>query len=82
MKQPRSTESRIVSIPKPGDAWVPMKDRCRQAGISPATYYQWKSEYGGMEASDPRRVKGLEGENAKPKRLCAELALDDVAIRI
>ena len=54
---------------------------CRQAGISTATYYQWKSKYGGMEASDLRRVKDLEAENAKLKRMYAELALDNAAMK-
>ena len=55
--------------------------RIRQAGISTATYYQWKSKYGGMEASDLRRVKDLEAENAKLKRMYAELALDNAAMK-
>ena len=58
-----------------------MKDLCRQAGISTATYYQWKSKFGGMEASDLRRVKDLEAENAKLKRMYAELALDNAAMK-
>ena len=63
------------------DAGVPVKDICRQAGISVATYYQWKSKYGGMEASDLRRVKELEAENAKLKRMYAEQALDIAAMK-
>ncbi len=60
MKKSKFSETQIVSILKQGDAGVPVKDLCRQAGISSATYYQWKSRYGGMEASDLRRVLGLE----------------------
>ena len=60
---------------------MPVKDLCRQAGISAPTYYQWKSKYGGMEASDLRRVKDLEAENAKLKRMYAELALDNAAMK-
>ena len=60
---------------------MPIKDLCRQAGISTATYYQWKSKYGGMEASDLRRVKDLEAENAKLKRMYAEQALDIAAMK-
>ena len=56
-----------------------VKDRCRQAGISVATTYQWKSNYGGLDASELRRVKELEAMNAKRKRLVAELSLDRVA---
>ena len=60
---------------------MPVKDICRQAGISTATYYQWKSKYGGLEASELRRVKELEVENSKLKRMYAELALDNVAMK-
>jgi hypothetical protein len=58
-----------VAILKQADAGVPIKDICRQASISSATYYQWKSTYGGMEASDLKRVKELEAENSKLKRM-------------
>lgn len=78
MKKSRFTESQIVTILKQADAGIPVKDICRQAGIGVATYYQWKSKYGGMEASDLKRVKDLEAENAKLKRMYAELALDNV----
>lgn len=81
MKKSRFTETQIVSILKQGDAGVPVKDLCRQAGISPATYYQWKSKYGGMDASDLRRVKELEAENSRLKRMYAELALDNAAMK-
>jgi putative transposase len=54
---------------------------CRQAGISQATYYQWKSKYGGMDASDLKRVKELEAENARLKRLYADLALENAAMK-
>ena len=60
---------------------MPVKDLCRQAGISPATYYQWKSRYGGMDASDLKRVKELEAENSRLKRMYAELALDNAAMK-
>lgn len=81
MKKSRFTESQIVTILKQADAGIPVKDICRQAGISVPTYYQWKSKYGGMEASDLRRVKDLESENAKLKRMYAELALDNAALK-
>jgi putative transposase len=58
-----------------------VKDVCRQAGISVASYYQWKSKYGGMEASDLKRVKELEAENGRLKRMYAELALDNAAMK-
>lgn len=81
MRTSKFTETQIISILKQVDAGVPVKDICRQAGISTATYYQWKSKYGGLEASELRRVKELEVENAKLKRMYAELALDNVAMK-
>lgn len=81
MKKSRFTETQIVSILKQADAGVPVKDLCRQAGISQATYYQWKSKYGGMDASDLKRVKELETENARLKRLFADLALENAAMK-
>jgi putative transposase len=81
MKKSKFSETEIVSILKQGDAGAAVKDLCRQAGISTATYYQWKSKYGGMEASDLKRVKELESENARLKRLYAELALDNAAMK-
>jgi putative transposase len=81
MKKSRFTETQIVSILKQADAGVPVKDVCRQAGISVPTYYQWKSKYGGLEASDLKRVKELEAENAKLKRLYADLALENAAMK-
>lgn len=81
MRTSKFSESQIVSILKQADAGVPVKDLCRQAGISTATYYQWKSKYGGLEASELRRVKELEAENAKLKRMYAEMALDNAALK-
>ena len=68
MKTSRFTETQIVSILKEADAGGPVKDLCRRHGISPATYYKWKSKYGGMEASDLKRVKELEAENLTHRR--------------
>jgi len=81
VKKSKFTETQIIAVLKQGDAGVPIKDLCRQAGISSATYYQWKSKYGGMEASELRRVKELEAENSKLKRMYAELALDNAAMK-
>ena len=81
MKKSRFTETQIVSILKQADAGVPVKDVCRQAGISQPTYYQWKSKYGGMDASDLKRVKELETENSRLKRLYADLALENAAMK-
>lgn len=60
---------------------MPVKDICRQADISVPTYYKWKSKYGGLEASELRRVKELEAENSRLKRMYAELALDAAAMK-
>ena len=58
-----------------------MTDICREHGISSATYYQWKSKYGGLEASDLKRLRDMEAENAKLKKMYAELALENAAIK-
>ena len=81
MKKSRFTETQIVSILKQADAGVPVKDICRQAGISTPTYDQWKSKCGGMGASDRKRVKELEAENSRLKRLYADLALENAAMK-
>ena len=81
MKKSKFSETQIVAILRQGDGGLPIKDLCRQCGLSTATYYQWKSKYGGMEASDLRRVKELEAENAKLKRMYAEQALDIAAMK-
>lgn len=81
MKSSKFTETQVVSILKQADAGVPVKDICRQAGISAATYYAWKAKYGGLDASELRRVKELEAENSKLKRMYAELALDNAAMK-
>ena len=81
MRTSKFSETQIVSILKQADAGVAVKDICRQAGISTSTYYQWKSKYGGLEASELRRVKELEAENAKLKRMYAEEALNIAAMK-
>lgn len=81
MKKSKFSESQIVAILKQADAGLPVKDTCRQAGISSATYYQWKSKYGGLEVSELRRIKELEAENAKLKQMFAELSLDNAAMK-
>ena len=75
MKKSRFTESQIVSILKESDAGMKVEEVCRRYGISSATYYNWKSKYGGMEASDVKRLKELEEENSRLKRMYADLSL-------
>ena len=81
MKRSRFTEQQIVAALKEADAGVTVRDLCRRHGISPATYYQWKSKYGGLEASDLKRMKELEAENSRLKRLYAEVSLENAALK-
>ncbi len=69
------TESQIVTILKEAEAGMPVKDICRKYGISNSTFYKWREKYGGMEASDVRRLKELEEENRRLKQMYAELSL-------
>jgi len=81
MKRSRFTETQIVSILKEADAGMAVKEICRKHGISDATYYNWKPKYGGMEASDLKRMKELESELSQYKRMYAELARENDAMR-
>lgn len=81
MKRSRFTETQIISILKEADAGAKVKDLCRKHGISDATYYNWKSKYGGMEASDLKRMKELEKELSQFKRMYADLARENDAMR-
>lgn len=81
MKKTRFTESQIVSILKEVDAGFKVEDICRKNGISNATYYNWKSKYGGMEASDVKRMRELQEENDKLKKMFAELSLENAALK-
>ena len=81
MKKSRFSEQQIISILKQADAGVKVHDICRQHGISDATYYKWKSKYGGMEASDIKRLREVEAENSKLKRMFADLALENRALK-
>jgi putative transposase len=81
MRTSRFTESQIVAILKEADSGVPIKDVVRSHGISVPTYYKWKSRYGGMDVAELARVRELEQENAKLKRMYADLALENAAIK-
>ena len=81
MKRGRFTETQIVSILKEADAGAKVKDICRQHGISDATYYNWKSKYGGMQASDLKRLKEAEAELSQYKKMYAELARENYALK-
>lgn len=81
MRTSRFTESQIVAILKEADSGVPIKDVVRNHGISVPTYSKWKSRYGGMDVAELARVRELEQENAKLKRMYADLALENVAIK-
>lgn len=81
MKKSKFSESQIVAILKEADAGMLVKEICRKHGISSPTYYSWKSKYGGMEASDLKRTKELESENARLKRMHADLALENAAMK-
>jgi putative transposase len=81
MKRSRFTETQIISILSEADAGLPIKELCRKHGISDATYYNWKSKYGGMSASELKRLRETEAENAKLKRMYADLALENTALK-
>ncbi|ADD68229.1 transposase IS3/IS911 family protein [Denitrovibrio acetiphilus DSM 12809] len=81
MKRSRFSETQIVKILKEAESGRQVKDICREHGISDATYYNWKSKYGGMEASDIKRLKELEEENRKLKQMFADLSLENTALK-
>lgn len=81
MKRSRFTDQQIVGVLKQAESGVPVKKLCRKHGISDANLCNWKARYGGMGASDLERLKELEAENAKLKKMYADLALENDAIR-
>jgi len=81
MKRTRFTEEQIIGILREQEAGGKTADVCRKHGISQTTFFKWKSKYGGLEVSDARRLKTLEDENAKLKRLLAEAMLDNAMLK-
>lgn len=81
MKKSRFTEEQIVGILKQGEAGRATAELCREHGISPATFYNWKAKYGGLEVSEAQRLKQLEEENRKLKRIVADQAMDLVMLK-
>lgn len=77
----RFTEEQIIGVLKEAEAGMKVADVCRKHGISDATYYNWKAKFGGMTVSDAQRLKALEAENSKLKRLLAESLLDNAALK-
>ena len=81
MRRSRFTEEQIVGILKEQEAGAQTAELCRRHGISEQTFYTWKKKYGGMDVSEARRLKQLEDENGRLKRLVADQALDNVMLR-
>ena len=81
MRKSRFTEAQIIGMIKEQEAGLPTAELCRKHGLSPATFYKLKAEFGGMELSDANRLKQLEAENAKLKRLVADVMLDNVVLK-
>ena len=81
MRSSRFKEEQIIAILREQEAGTPTADVCRRHGVSTATFYKWKAKYGGLEVSDARRLRVLEAENAKLKKLLAEAMLDNVMLK-
>ena len=81
MKRTRFTETQIIAILKEADSGMQVKELCRKHGVSDQTYYNWKSKYGGMEASDLKQMKELERELSQMKRMYADIALENRALK-
>lgn len=81
MRKTKYTENQIINLLKAVEAGRLVKDVCREQGISEPTYYNWKAKYGGMEASDIKRLKSLEEENRRLKQMYANLSLENIALK-
>ncbi len=75
------TEAQIVASIKKQESGIPVKDICREVGISDATFYNWKAKYGGMEASDVAKMRELEKENSELKKMFAEMSMENRALK-
>ena len=82
MKKSKFSDSQIMDALRRVEAGLPVPDLCREVGISTATFYKWRAKYGGMEADEARRLKDLEVENARLKKLLAEAHLDLEALKV
>lgn len=82
MKKSRFTEDQIIGFLKQAEAGLSVAEVCRQGGFSDATFYKWRAKYGGMEATDAKRLNQLEQENARLKKLLAEAHLDIEALKV
>lgn len=81
MKKSRFSEEQIISFIKEAEAGMPVAELCRKHGFSDASFYKWRAKFGGMDVSEARRLRDLEGENAKLKKLLAEAHLDIEALK-
>jgi putative transposase len=81
MKKSKFTEEQIIGFLKQAEAGIPVKELCRKGGFSDATFYKWRARFGGMEVADAKKLRELEQENAKLKRLLAEAHLDMHALK-
>ena len=81
MKKSRFTEEQIIAIRREQEAGVATAEVCRKHGVSSATFYKWKAKFGGLDVSEARRLKGLEDENGRLKRMLADAMLDNAALK-